>query len=43
MKMPPDGSGAVSYKKGEIVELPVMSMIKIESTNFVISNIRYNK
>ena len=43
MKMPPDGIGAVSYKKGEIVELPVMSMIKIESTNFVISNIRYNK
>ena len=42
MSMPPDGSGVTNYTKGDNVELLGMSLIKINSVNFVISDIRFN-
>jgi|TARA_B100001964_G_C13726333_1_gene376851 hypothetical protein len=42
MSMPPDGSGATIYKKGDNIEFSGISLIKINSINFVISDIRFN-
>ena len=43
MSMPPNGNGPIMYKKGDDIDLPSMSLIKINSINFVISDIRFNK
>ena len=42
MSMPPNGNGPITYKKGDNIEFSSMSLIKINSINFVISDIRYN-
>tara|TARA_Y100000739_G_C20540774_1_gene433464 strand:- start:547 stop:1011 length:465 start_codon:yes stop_codon:yes gene_type:complete len=39
MSMPPSGKGLTNYNKGDVVEISAMTLIKIESVNFVISNI----
>ena len=43
MSMPPDGSGMTTYMKGESIEISSMSLIKINSINFVISEIKTTK
>ena len=40
--MPPDGTGLTTYNKDESIEFSGMSLIKIQSINFVISDIRFN-
>ena len=42
MSMPPDGSGATSYDKGDNIEFSGISLIKLNTINFVISDIRFN-
>ena len=42
MSMPPNGNGPIKYKKGNDIELSGMSLIKINSINFVVSDIRFN-
>ena len=43
MSMPPDGNGATTYIKGDSIEFLEMSLIKINSVNFVISDIKIKK
>ena len=40
MSMPPDGSGMTNYMQGDNIEISTMSLIKINSINFVISEIK---
>ena len=42
MSMPPDGNGLVTYEKGDDIELQGVTLIKLDSVNFVISDIRIN-
>ena len=42
MSMPPDGSGITTWNKGDNIELSDISLIKIDSVNFVISDIIFN-
>lgn len=42
MSMPPDGNGLVTYEKGDDIELQGVTLIKLDSINFVISDIRIN-
>tara|TARA_B100000902_G_scaffold240078_1_gene227370 strand:+ start:820 stop:1263 length:444 start_codon:yes stop_codon:yes gene_type:complete len=42
MSMPPNGSGLTTFNKGDRFEISKMSLIKIDSINFVISNIKIN-
>ena len=42
MSMPPDGSGATTYIEGDNIEFSGISLIKINSINFVISDIKFN-
>ena len=42
MSMPPSGKGLTNYNKGDNIEISAMTLIKIESVNFVISNIIHN-
>ena len=39
MSMPPNGQGLNTYKAGENFEINGMTLIKIDSINFVISDI----
>jgi len=39
MSMPPNGKGLTHYKKGDNIEVSAMTLIKIDTINFVISNI----
>ncbi len=41
MSMPPDGKGLVSYSRGDDIEISGTTLIKIDSVNFVISDITY--
>jgi hypothetical protein len=43
MSMPPNKNGLTSYNKGEKIEISGTTLIKINSINFVISNIKSNK
>ncbi len=42
MSMPPNGNGPIMYKKGDDIEFSNMSLVKINSINFVISDIKFN-
>ena len=42
MSMPPDGNGLTTYNKGDNIVITATTLIKINSINFVISNIKYN-
>lgn len=42
MSMPPKGNGGETYLKGSNIEFSAISLIKIDSLNFVISNIVTN-
>ena len=42
MTMPPNGNGLSTYTTGEDFEISGMTLIKIESINFVISDIKLN-
>ena len=42
MSMPPDGNGLTTYNKGDNILITATTLIKINSINFVISNIKYN-
>lgn len=39
MSMPPNGKGLIHYNKGDEIEITAMTLIKIDTINFVISNI----
>jgi len=41
MNMPPDGSGATTYMPDDNIEFSAISLIKINSINFVISDIKF--
>jgi len=43
MSMPPNKNGLTRYNKGEKIEISGTTLIKINSINFVISNIKSNK
>ena len=43
MSMPPNGNGLKTYNAGDDFEISGMTLIKINSINFVISNIKSNK
>ena len=43
MSMPPTGNGLTAYDKGDNIVITGTTLIKINSINFVISNIKYNK
>ena len=43
MSMPPDGTGITNYNKGDNIEFIGITLIKIDSINFVISDILFNK
>ena len=43
MSMPPTGNGLTTYNKGDNIVITGTTLIKINSINFVISNIQYNK
>ena len=40
MSMPPNGNGLTTYKKGDNIMITGTTLIKINSINFVISNIK---
>ena len=42
MSMPPDGSGLTTFNKGDRFEISKMTLIKIDSINFLIFNIKIN-
>ena len=42
MSMPPDGTGITNYNKGDNIEFSGITLIKIDSINFVISDIIFN-
>ena len=42
MSMPPNGNGLKTYNTGDDFEISAMTLIKVNSTNFVISNIKSN-
>ena len=42
MNMPPDGSGPTTYMPDDNIEFSAISLIKINSINFVISDIKVN-
>ena len=42
MSMPPTGSGLTAYNKGDNIVITGTTLIKINSINFVISNIKSN-
>lgn len=42
MTMPPNGNGLSTYTTGEDFEISGMTLIKIDSINFVISDIKFN-
>ena len=43
MSMPPTGNGLTAYNKGDNIVITGTTLIKINSINFVISNIKSNK
>ena len=43
MSMPPNGNGLTSFNEGENILISGTTLLKINSTNFVISNIKSNK
>ena len=43
MSMPPDGRGLTTYRKGDNIEFSKMSLIKVGSINFVVSDIKFNQ
>ena len=43
MSMPPTGNGLTAYNKGDNIVITGTTLIKINSINFVISNIKYKK
>ena len=43
MSMPPNGNGLKTYSAGDDFEISGMTLIKVNSINFVISNIKSNK
>ena len=43
MSMPPTGNGLTAYNKGDDIVISGTTLIKINSINFVISNIKSNK
>ena len=43
MSMPPTGNGLTAYNKGDNIVISGTTLIKINSINFVISNIKSNK
>ena len=43
MSMPPNGNGLTTYSKGDNIQISAMTLIKINSINFVISDIRFNE
>mgnify|MGYP001445213947 CR=1 FL=1 len=42
MSMPPNGNGLKTYNTGDDFEISAMTLVKVNSTNFVISNIKSN-
>lgn len=40
MSMPPNGNGLTTYHQGDNIEISGTTLIKVNSTNFVISNIK---
>ncbi len=40
MSMPPNGNGLTTYHKGDNIEISGTTLIKVNSTNFVISNLK---
>ena len=43
MSMPPNGNGLKNYSEGDDFEISGITLIKVNSINFVISNIKSNK
>jgi hypothetical protein len=43
MSMPPNGNGLKTYSAGDDFEISGMTLVKVNSINFVISNIKSNK
>ena len=43
MSMPPNGNGLKTYNTGDDFEISAMTLIKVNSTNFVISDIKSNE
>jgi hypothetical protein len=43
MSMPPTGNGLTTYNEGDNIVITGTTLIKINSINFVISNIKSNK
>ena len=43
MSMPPNGNGLTTYNAGDDFEISGMTLIKVDTINFVISNIKSNK
>ncbi len=43
MSMPPSGNGLTNYNGGDDIEISGTTLIKLNSTNFVISNIKTKK
>ena len=43
MSMPPTGNGLTTYNEGDNIVITGTTLIKINSINFVISNIKYKK
>ena len=43
MSMPPNGNGLKTYSAGDDFEISGMTLIKVNSINFVISNMKSNK
>ena len=42
ISMPPNGNGLKTYNTGDDFEISAMTLVKVNSTNFVISNIKSN-
>lgn len=43
MSMPPNGNGLTTYNAGDDFEITGMTLIKVDTVNFVITNIKSNK
>ena len=43
MSMPPNANGLTTYNAGDDFEITGMTLIKVDTVNFVISNIKSNK
>ena len=43
MSMPPNGNGMKTYNAGDDFEISGMTLIKVDTINFMISNIKSNK